>query len=70
MCPISQEVKATRQCNLVSQYSVTRKIFFLKNHAQNVVEAERSVPGPIIKKHWGISLDQHSEMLPSLLLLW
>ena len=33
-CPISHEVKATRQWNLVSWYTITRKHFF-KNHAEN-----------------------------------
>ena len=34
-CPISHEVKTTRQWNLVSQKDITREIFFFKNHGEN-----------------------------------
>ena len=37
-CPISREVKAMRQWNLVSKQKLTWETFFLKNHSPNVVE--------------------------------
>ena len=47
-CPISQEVKTTRQWNFVSSWNITWKSFFLKNLTQNV--AEKLVPDPFLKK--------------------
>ena len=41
-CPISHEIKTTRQWNLVSEKNITREIFFLKHHAEN--EAGKLVP--------------------------
>ena len=49
--PISQEVKATKQWEII----------FLKNHIQNVVKL---VPEPFVKNEkLSISQDQMSEML-------
>ena len=54
--PISQEVKATRQWEII----------FLKNHIQNVVKL---APEPFVKNEkLSISQDQMSEMLQNLFL--
>ena len=37
-CQISQVAKAIRQWNLISWENITRETFFLKNHAQKVIE--------------------------------
>ena len=34
-CPISHEVKATTQWNLISSQNIKREIFFFTNHAEN-----------------------------------
>ena len=49
--PISPEVKAIRQLNLVSWYSITWETFLQKNHTQNVID--RLFAGPFLKnQNW------------------
>ena len=50
-CPISREVNAIRQWNLVIQLNITWETFLLKNHTQNVVE--KLFPDPFLKnQNW------------------
>ena len=66
---MSYEVKGIWQWNYLSQKNMVWEIFFLKNHPQNVVE--KLVPKPFsIKPKLSISLDQKSEILYSLFLLY
>ena len=46
-CPISPEVQAIGQWNLVSPQKITRETFFLKHDTQNVVE--KLVPETFLK---------------------
>ena len=49
--PISQEVKATSQGNLVSWYNITQGTFLLKSYTQNVLE--KLFPDPYLKnQNW------------------
>ena len=52
-CPISQEVKAIRQWNLVSWYNITSETFFWKSHMQNLME--ELFPDPFLQKNKHIS---------------
>ena len=61
-CPLSQEVKATREWNLFSYLNITSGIFFLKHYTQNGMKN-------IVSDHFrkklklSISLDQQIENL-------
>ena len=49
--------KGNSHWNLVSQYNLTWETFFLKNHAQNIVE--KLFPDPFLQKSkLSLSLDQ------------
>ena len=59
-CLISQELKAVRNLNLVSEQNITWGTFSLKNHPQNVVQ--KLFPDPFLKNQiweyfWINSLD-------------